>query len=670
MPHNQLKLQGGAIVNETPVVNQAGIATCNRIRYMPDLQGLTLPQKLGGWAKFYATQITVGIVRALWGWQDTSNAQWLAWGADVASPGSSGPVLAAVQCTVSGSTGLTSATGTVKILNPAYQVSMNAVIASTTAGSNVVVIQDGIASQPAVTSIYISNPIAIGGLVLQGQYAVVPGSYVAGAELQIYATDVIGNPALAAYSTFTAGGTVTAVTFAAGTPNTLTIATMTTTWPPGDAINVIVADGSITGTYKILSSSATTVTVATSLSSYTFSTTGSWNVNGTTPQFYTTSGSTAVSYFLPRHGLSVGDTLNVLNPTLVGGVIIQGQYTVVSVPDTSDLTFNIPVAATATSQQYQGAIPITSGSLAGTVEILNYSAVYSSFNPVGSGELYIQGINPANWNGNLTLLLHPSSTQVEVRNTSATGSYVSGGSLSNIGGNYANLMLSTYPLGSLGNSISAGFWTLDSWGNDLIAVSGNTVAINYPTMPMDYQPIFFWDATGGVTAQPIFTGPQANNGAFVAMPQRQIVAWGSTFSGIIDPLLIRWCDINNFNTWVAQVINQAGSFRLPSGARIVGARQVFQQGLIWTDIELWSMTYINQPYVYAFNKIGQGCGLIGKYAHGVLGGIVYWMGKSQFFMTSGEGVQPIPCPIWDVAFQDLDLVNVSQDHLRYQCDVQ
>jgi hypothetical protein len=28
---------------------------------------------------------------------------------------------------------------------------------------------------------------------------------------------------------------------------------------------------------------------------------------------------------------------------------------------------------------------------------------------------------------------------------------------------------------------------------------------------------------------------------------RQIVAWGSTFSGIVDPLLIRWCDVNDFN---------------------------------------------------------------------------------------------------------------------------
>ncbi|HEV7236950.1 MAG TPA: hypothetical protein VGN15_12250, partial [Ktedonobacteraceae bacterium] len=88
--------------------------------------------------------------------------------------------------------------------------------------------------------------------------------------------------------------------------------------------------------------------------------------------------------------------------------------------------------------------------------------------------------------------------------------------------------------------------------------------------------------------------------------------------------------------------------------------QVQQQGLLWTDIELWAMQYINQPDVYGFNKIGAACGLIGKYAHGVLGGTVFWMGKTQIFMLGGNGVTVVPCPVWDVIFQDLDLANVDK----------
>ena len=162
-----------------------------------------------------------------------------------------------------------------------------------------------------------------------------------------------------------------------------------------------------------------------------------------------------------------------------------------------------------------------------------------------------------------------------------------------------------------------------------------------------------------VLAQAVNTAPTASNGSFVAMPQRQVVLWGTTFTGVIDPLLIAWSDINNYFSWIPQVTNQAGSYRIPSGSEIRGAMQTPQQAIIWTDVELWSMVYISQPYVYSFNKIGQGCGLIAKKAKamGSLNGVVYWMGTSQFFSLTGQGVQPIPCPIWDAIFQQIDLAN-------------
>jgi hypothetical protein len=43
-----------------------------------------------------------------------------------------------------------------------------------------------------------------------------------------------------------------------------------------------------------------------------------------------------------------------------------------------------------------------------------------------------------------------------------------------------------------------------------------------------------------------------------------------------------------------------------------------------------------------------------------MGGIVYWMGQSQFYKLSGNGVEPIMCPVWDVIFQDLDTSNLDK----------
>jgi len=151
-----------------------------------------------------------------------------------------------------------------------------------------------------------------------------------------------------------------------------------------------------------------------------------------------------------------------------------------------------------------------------------------------------------------------------------------------------------------------------------------------------------------------------SDGFFVAMPQRQIVAWGSTSNGVQDPLLIRWCDVNNHDQWIPLVTNQAGSYRITRGSKIVGGLQGPQQGYIWTDLAVWTMQYINQPYVYSFNQIGTGCGLIARKAAAIHADDIYWMSQSQFFILSGDGVAPLACPIWDVIFQNLDQNNLTK----------
>lgn len=204
------------------------------------------------------------------------------------------------------------------------------------------------------------------------------------------------------------------------------------------------------------------------------------------------------------------------------------------------------------------------------------------------------------------------------------------------------------PTTSTGTPITTTDWTLDNWGQIFVSCPLN-------------GPIYTWSPNSGQSkAQVIPEAPTVNDGVFVAMPQRQIVAWGSTFNGIKDPLLIRWCDVENYNQWIPTITNQAGSYRIPKGSRIVQCIQAGQQGLIWTDLGCWAMQYVGPPYVYQFNELGTGCGLIGRKAATSVNGVVYWMGQSQFFRLSGSGVEPVRCPIWDVVFQDLDTTNLDR----------
>lgn len=318
----------------------------------------------------------------------------------------------------------------------------------------------------------------------------------------------------------------------------------------------------------------------------------------TLPEFTTTSGSSLVTVTLVSHGLAAGDTFPVLVSTTVGGATFFGNYVVVSITDADN--FVVTASSTPSSS--------TTGFLNGNKARYVYSFGVGAI-PPGTGY--------------------------------GVGGYGRGGYGSG---------LAVVP--STGTPIAADDWTLDNWGEILVAC---------PVGSADFQPIYVWNASnGGPISTIIPQAPPVNDGMFIAMPERQIIAWGSTFNGISDPLLIRWCDINNFNVWIAQVINQAGSYRIPKGSRIVGGIQGPQQGIIWTDIGCWTMQYISQPLVYGFTEIGTGCGLIGRKAAGTINGEVYWMGPSQFFKLSDTGVEPIVCPVWDVVFQNLNQSNLSK----------
>jgi hypothetical protein len=315
---------------------------------------------------------------------------------------------------------------------------------------------------------------------------------------------------------------------------------------------------------------------------------------GAVAQFGTTSGSNVVSVTLNNHGYAAGDTFPVLVATTVGGITFYGNYIVTGITSANVFTIAGTTIASSTTTGFMNS---------GNAHYVYYRGVGAL--PLGSG-WGIGGYGRGGW---------------------GTG---------------------TAPTITGGTPISAVDWTLDNWGEILIACPLN-------------GPIYEWSPTSGSPrANVIPEAPPVNQGMFVAMPQRQIIAFGSTFTGIVDPLLIRWCDINNYNSWTAQITNQAGSYRIPKGSRIVQGIQAGQQALIWTDLGIWAMQYVNLPDVYNFNELGTGCGLIGRKAATAVAGVVYWMGQSQFYRLSGGGVEPIRCPIWDVVFQDLDTNNLDK----------
>jgi hypothetical protein len=377
---------------------------------------------------------------------------------------------------------------------------------------------------------------------------------------------------------------------------------------------------------------------------------------GAVPSFSATSGSLTITVTMANHGYSVGSTFAVLVPTSVGGVTLSGNFIVTTVPTAGTFTITAPSSPTSTQtvSMNGGLARITYyvGQVASPAS--GYGSSGYGYGGYGIGVLFaggrqVSGVNVTTSSGICTAII-PGGTLVvpagsRVIISSVTYTVISGGpGVFTFAGSLAGTGL-TVTVSKWGfvmpDTSSTNDWSLDNWGEYLIASPHN-------------GEIFYWNPGASDHLVVVPNAPLINEGAFISMPELQIVAFGSTFTGVQDPLLVRWCDIADLTDWVGTVTNQAGSFRIPKGSKIIGGMQGPQQGLLWTDIGLWSMQYVNQPLIYSFNEIGTGCGLVGRKAMGTLAGAVYWMSQSQFFYLSGGGVQVLNCPIWDIIFQNID----------------
>ena len=209
-------------------------------------------------------------------------------------------------------------------------------------------------------------------------------------------------------------------------------------------------------------------------------------------------------------------------------------------------------------------------------------------------------------------------------------------------------------VGQSGTPITTTDWTMDNWGELMMANPAN-------------GGLYYWGPNSGYgNAQLVGTAPAFNAGAFMSTATQMMICYGSTVDAGIgiyqDPLLVRWCNVGDFFTWQGTITNQAGQFRLSQGSRIVGGGATPTVNLIWTDQDLWEMTYIGSQFVYGFSKVGSNCGLIAKHAWAAIGGNIYWMTPSAIFQFAGGSVTKVNCPIWDAIFQDLDTAHASLCH--------
>jgi hypothetical protein len=219
-----------------------------------------------------------------------------------------------------------------------------------------------------------------------------------------------------------------------------------------------------------------------------------------------------------------------------------------------------------------------------------------------------------------------------------------------------------------------GPWGFGSWGNGLPGAEPLRIW-NQANFGEDliFGPrgggLFYWDATGGVGARGVNIAgmmgasdvPTAVSKLLVSDVSRFVLCFGSNPLGgsVLDPMLVRWSDQEDFLNWTPAITNQAGDLRLSTGSQIVTAVQTRQEILVFTDLALYSLQYQGPPFVWGAQTMADNISIIGPNAVAVANNTTYWMGDDKFYVYNGR-TQTMRCDLRQYIFQSFNFEQRDQ----------
>ena len=206
-------------------------------------------------------------------------------------------------------------------------------------------------------------------------------------------------------------------------------------------------------------------------------------------------------------------------------------------------------------------------------------------------------------------------------------------------------------------TLEPGNWSLDNFGQILVATVKNNKT-------------FQWNPSSAsalsTRATVINNAPIQSVMTVVSDRDRHLIHLGTETSigtNSQDKMFIRFADQENFEDYTPTSTNTAGTFRIDSGTKIVGAVNAGSYILILTDTSAYTMQFVGPPFTFGIQQVGANCGLISQHGIVAVNGVVYWMGQAGGFYLYDGTVKKIACQVEDFVFttQDTDDLGINFD---------
>ena len=190
-------------------------------------------------------------------------------------------------------------------------------------------------------------------------------------------------------------------------------------------------------------------------------------------------------------------------------------------------------------------------------------------------------------------------------------------------------------------------WSLDHFGQKLIATIKNGKTF-------EWNPIGGFPAALSTRATVVSGAPTRSVMSIVSERDRHLIMLGTETTigseSSQDKMFIRFSDQEDISDYTPTSINTAGTFRIDSGVKIIGAAKAKDYILILTDTSAYVMQFVGPPFTFSIRQVGSNCGAIGQHAIKYVNGAVWWMGQAGGFFVYDGTVKSLPCLVEDFVF--------------------